>query len=96
MLFRSGCGTLSEILPAGMPAPLDHLIYATSPASITVGSATAQILFNGAAPGSVGECQMDFVVPGLPSAVIGGSVSSMSIGLTIGGNPANSVVLSVQ
>jgi uncharacterized protein (TIGR03437 family) len=72
------------------------LVYATDPSTLLVGTAQAQILFNGLAPGYVGLCQMNFVVPGLPAFTTGGNVSSMSIGLTIGGNPANKVVLSVQ
>jgi uncharacterized protein (TIGR03437 family) len=95
-LYYTGCGTLSEAQQAGVPAPLDHLVYATDPSTLLVGTAQAQILFNGLAPGYVGLCQMNFVVPGLPAFTTGGNVSSMSIGLTIGGNPANSVVLSVQ
>jgi uncharacterized protein (TIGR03437 family) len=95
-LWYTGGGTLSEAQQAGVPAPLDHLVYATDPSTLLVGTAQAQILFNGLAPGYVGLCQMNFVVPGLPAFTTGGSVSSSPLGLTIGGNPANKVVLSVQ
>jgi len=81
---------------AGVPAPFDHLIYATDPSTLFVGASQAQILFNGLAPGFVGLCQMNFVVPGPPSQQTGGGVSSSSVSLTVGGNAANSVVLSVQ
>jgi len=95
-MWYTGCGTLSEPQQAGVPAPFDHLIYATDPSTLFVGASQAQILFNGLAPGFVGLCQMNFVVPGPPSQQTGGGVSSSSVSLTVGGNAANSVVLSVQ
>lgn len=95
-LYYTGCGALSEPQQAGVPAPLDHLVYALDQSTLLVGDAQAQILFNGLAPGFVGLCQMNFVVPGPPSQQTGGGVSSSSVSLTVGGNAANSVVLSVQ
>jgi uncharacterized protein (TIGR03437 family) len=95
-LYYTGCGTLSQPQQAGVPAPLNYLVYATDQSTLMVGNSQAQILFNGLAPGYVGLCQMNFVVPGLPALIAGGNVSSSPIGLTVGGNPANSVVLSVQ
>jgi uncharacterized protein (TIGR03437 family) len=94
-VFYTGCGPLSEALSAGQPAPLDHLIYATAQTVLTVGAVPVVPMFNGLAPGYVGLCQINFVVP--QSAQTGsGGVSSPTLGLSVAGQAANQVVLPVQ
>jgi uncharacterized protein (TIGR03437 family) len=93
-LYYTGCGPLSEAVPVGAPAPLDHYVYATAQTSLSVGGASAQILFNGLAPGYAGLCQLNFVVPKIAGA--GGNVTSSPVALTVASVPANQVVLAVE
>jgi protein-disulfide isomerase len=96
-IYYTGCGPLSEALPPGQPAPTDHLIYATLQAAVTVGDASAQILFNGLTPGASGLCQLNFIVPAPVSGTTSPATTTMTSALllSVGAQNANGLVLPV-
>lgn len=96
-VYYTGCGPLSEALPAGQPAPTDRLIYATLPAQVTIGDALAQNLFNGLAPGFSGLCQFNIVVPVPVSGTTSPATTIMTspMVLSVNHQAANQLVLPV-
>jgi len=96
-IYYTGCGPLSENLPPGQAAPTDHLIYATLPATVTIGDAPALAPFNGLAPGYSGLCQLNFAVPAPVSGTTSPATTVMisSLMLSINGQNANQLVLPV-
>lgn len=96
-IYYTGCGALSEPIAAGAPAPLDHLVYAMSPATVSVGGTGATILFNGLAPGWAGLCQLNMVTP-TPAGVFDPTTSTTvnaSVQIDVGGQASNQFVLPV-
>jgi len=96
-VYYTGCGPLSEALPAGQPAPMDHLIYATLPATVTIGDALAQNLFNGLAPGYAGLCQFNIVVPVPVSGTTSpaNTIMTSPMVLSVNNQAANELVLPI-
>jgi uncharacterized protein (TIGR03437 family) len=96
-IYYTGCGPLSEPLPAGQAAPMDHLVYATLPAAVTVGDATADVTFNGLAPGFSGLCQLNFVVPPPVTGTtsFANTLKTGALQLAINQQNANAVLLPV-
>ena len=96
-VYYTGCGPLSETLAPGQPAPLDRLIYATLPRSVKVGDVSADVSFNGLAPGFAGLCQLNFVVP----VPLSGSTSPANtlkvapVRIAIGQQEANTLALPI-
>jgi uncharacterized protein (TIGR03437 family) len=68
-IYANGLGVVSESLPSGQPAPLDHLLKLGGPVTVVFGDgrrATAD--FAGLAPGTVGLFQVNVTIPeGVPA-----------------------------
>jgi len=62
-IYASGIGPLEESLPAGAPAPIDHLVRTTDPVTVVVGGVEVTPSFSGLAPGQVGLNQVNFKLP---------------------------------
>ncbi len=89
MVYLTGSGPVNPSIGDGNPATSNPKIFATSSASATIGSATAQVSFSGLAPGFVGLVQMNIVVPsGLPAG-------DYPLAVTIAGQQSNSGTISI-
>jgi uncharacterized protein (TIGR03437 family) len=88
IVYLIGSGPVSPPLDDGAPAPASPLSWESLPATVTVGSAPAQVLFAGMTPGFVGLVQVNFYVPDLPSG-------DYPIQVTIGSAQSNAPVISV-
>ena len=72
LIFCTGLGTVSPLVPAGAAAPAGTLSYTDNPVTVTVGGKDAQVLFAGLAPGFVALYQVNVLVP--PGITAGPSV----------------------
>ena len=77
-------------MPTGQAAPASPLAEVSSAATATIGGVAAQILFVGLTPGLVGVAQANIAVPS--SAPVG----DQTLVITIGGQPANSALVSIR
>lgn len=77
--------------PSGSPPLTNQLSQTTAAPIVTIGGVQAQVLFSGLAPGSVGEYQVDALVPA-------GSQkgAAVPIVIAIGGATSNTVTTAVQ
>ena len=90
-VYCTGLGAVTNQPPTGSPAPGGPLAYTTAIPTVTVGGAQATVLFSGLAPGSVGEYQVDALVPaGSPKG------ASVPVVIAIGGSVSNTVTIAVQ
>lgn len=90
-IYCTGLGPVSNQPASGAAASSTQLSQTTATPTVTIGGAQASVLFSGLAPGSVGEYQVDALVPaGSPK---GGSVAVV---ISIGGATSNTVTISVQ
>jgi uncharacterized protein (TIGR03437 family) len=90
-IFATGLGSTDPPAIAGQPAPATPLSVTLSKPMVIVAGFTAEVLFSGLAPGSVGLYQVNARIPaGIPS---GGSVP---LQIVIDGNPSNMVSIAVQ
>lgn len=92
-IFCTGLGPVSNQPATGAAAPTDPNSLAetiTQPA-VTVGGATAQVLYSGLAPGSVGLYQVNAKVSA--SSATGPAVP---VAISIGGAASNTVTIAVQ
>jgi uncharacterized protein (TIGR03437 family) len=87
--YFTGCGPVSPKVADGAESPKSPPAAATSAASATIGSASAQVTFTGLTPGFVGLSQMDMVVPS------GLATGSYPLILTIAGETSNPGTVSV-
>jgi len=62
-IYCTGLGAVSDQPPSGSPARSDSLSSTAVTPLIIIGGAPAQVLFSGLAPGSVGEYQVNVLVP---------------------------------
>jgi adhesin/invasin len=91
VLYLTGQGPVSPPVPTSQAAPGDVLSAATLPKSASIGGADATIQFLGLAPGFIGLAQANVSIPADAPA---GDVVPLII--TVGGQPSNSVTISVR
>jgi adhesin/invasin len=91
VLYLTGQGPVSPAVPTSQAAPGDVLSVATLPKSATIGGVDATIQFLGLAPGFIGLAQANVSIPA-------GSATGDAVPLivNVGGQPSNSVVISVR
>jgi uncharacterized protein (TIGR03437 family) len=76
---------------SGAVAPSSPLSTTTAIPRVTVGGVSAQVLFSGLAPGSVGEYQINILVPAnAPSG------SADAVVVTIAGAVSNTVTMAIK
>jgi uncharacterized protein (TIGR03437 family) len=63
VLYAEGLGAVTPAFVAGNAAPFDRLYSTANPVSLTIGGRPATVEFAGLAPGSVGEYQINAIVP---------------------------------
>ena len=87
--YFTGCGPVSPAVADGAVSPKNPPAAATSVATATIGSSSAQVTFTGLTPGFVGLSQMDIVVPS------GLATGSYPLILTVAGETSNPGTVSV-
>jgi uncharacterized protein (TIGR03437 family) len=90
-IFCTGLGAVSNSPAAGQPAPASPLARVLNTPSVTIGSATAPLLFAGLAPGYVGLYQINVTVP--DNAPPGDAVPLVVKAL---GRSSNTVTIAIQ
>lgn len=90
-IYCTGLGPVTNTPPTGFPAPAGVLSQTTISPSVNIGGVAAQVLFSGLAPGSVGEYQVDALVP--PNSP---SAETVPVVLAIGGVISNTVTIAVR
>lgn len=83
-LFFTGQGPVATLIDDGDAPATGSVIWATSPASATIGGVAAEIQFVGLAPNFPGVAQIDLKIPSLPPGVY-------PVVVTIGGVVSNAV-----
>ena len=59
VIYATGLGRTTPLIPAGQPAPTDQLASTQIPVVVTLGGIQQQVLFAGLAPGLVGVYQIN-------------------------------------
>jgi len=101
-IYCTGLGGVTNQPPSGSAPANDQLSETTATPIVTVGGVPAQVLFSGLAPGTVGEYQVNVLVPaGSPKSsavpvVIAFGDSVLPNGSHIGGVVSNTVTIAVQ
>jgi uncharacterized protein (TIGR03437 family) len=90
-IYCTGLGPVTNQPASGSAASITQLSQTTAAPTVTIGGAPATVLFSGLAPGSVGEYQVDALVPATSSK--GGAVPVI---IAIGGVTSNTVTITVQ
>jgi uncharacterized protein (TIGR03437 family) len=82
-VYFTGIGPLDQPVATGEPAPLGGpLSRATLPVTVTIGGQSADVLYAGLTPGSIGLAQANVVVPNVPGGdypiviMVGGAASN--------------------
>lgn len=90
-IYCTGLGAVTNTPATGAPASSTALSTTTTTPTVMIGGVTAQVLFSGLAPGTVGEYQVNVQVPAGVSS--GGAVP---VAISIGGIASNTVTMAVQ
>jgi uncharacterized protein (TIGR03437 family) len=90
-IYCTGLGAATNQPASGSAALSSPLSYTTATPTVMIGGAEASVLFSGLAPGSVGEYQVNALVPA-------GSAkgSAVQVVIAIGGASSNIVTIAVQ
>ena len=91
LIYCTGLGAVTNQPASGAAALSDPLSWTTTNPTVTIGGAPAYVSFSGLAPGTVGEYQVNALVPA--NAPTGDAVPVV---LSIGGAKSNSVTIAVQ
>jgi uncharacterized protein (TIGR03437 family) len=91
VLFLTGMGAVLPVVASGDSTPADVLSRAIEEVSVTVGGRTAEVLFAGMTPGSVGLGQVNILIP---SGVTAGS--RVPVIVKIRDQVSNTVTISVR
>jgi trimeric autotransporter adhesin len=90
-VYCTGLGPVTNPQPTGLPASAEPLSLTTTTPILTVGGVQATVLFSGLAPGTVGEYQVNAIVPvGSPKG------AAVPVVVTVGGATSNTVTIAVQ
>jgi uncharacterized protein (TIGR03437 family) len=90
-IFCTGLGPVTNQPASGSPAPSSPLAETPTTPTVTVGGVSANVLFSGLAPGSVGEYQVNALVP---ATVVAGN--AVPVAISIGSVISNTVTVAVQ
>jgi minor extracellular serine protease Vpr len=90
-IYCTGLGAVTYQPPSGSPPISSQLSQTTTTPTVTIGGVLTQVLFSGLAPGSVGEYQVNALVP--TGASKGAAVPVV---IAIGGATSNTVAIAVQ
>ncbi len=88
-VFFTGQGLVTPAVPTGAAAPLTTLSNTNAMTTATIGTAPAQVVFSGLAPGMIGIGQVNVLVPNLAS-------NDYTLLLKVNGTPSNGVTVSVK
>jgi beta-glucosidase len=91
LIYCTGLGPVTNQPPTGAAAPSNPLAVTTTKPVVTIGGVPADLLFYGLAPGTVGEYQVNALVPS--DAPTGDAVPVI---LSVGGVMSNTVQIAVQ
>ena len=90
LIYCTGLGPVTHQPPTGVPAPSNPPAVATMTPVVTIGGVPAQVLFAGLAPGSVGEYQVNALVPAnaptgdsVPVILYSGDVTSNTVEIAV-------------
>ena len=90
-IYSTGLGTVTNQPATGSPAPLNTLAQTTVSPTVEIGGVTANVLFSGLTPGSVGLYQVNAQVP------LGTTPgSAVPVFISIGGFSSNTVTIAVK
>jgi uncharacterized protein (TIGR03437 family) len=90
-IYCTGLGPVTNQPATGSPSPNNPLSRTTSPPSVVIGGALANVVFSGLAPGAVGLYQVNALVPS--AAAKGSAVPAV---ISIGGLQSNTVTVAVK
>ena len=90
ILFATGEGPVTPAVPDGTPAPVNPLSIVNAPVQVTIGGKSAQVTYQGLAPGYAGLAQINAIVPS------GLTPGDQTVFITINGIPSNSGVITVK
>jgi beta-glucosidase len=91
LIYCTGLGAVTPPQQTGASAPSSPPAMTTTKPTVTIGGVPADVQFSGLAPGSVGEYQVNAVVPA--NAPTGDAIPVI---LSIGGVASNTVQIAVQ
>jgi uncharacterized protein (TIGR03437 family) len=91
LIYCTGLGPVTNQPATGAPGLANPLSWTTTTPMVTIGGASALVLFSGLVPGDVGLYQMNVQIPA--SATKGLSVP---LTISIGGVQSNTVFLAIQ
>ena len=90
-IYCTGLGAVDNQPETGAPALSDPLSRTTTTPTVMIGGAPSLVLFSGLAPGSVGEYQVNALVP---AAVPKGT--AIPVVIAVRGTTSNTVTIAVQ
>jgi adhesin/invasin len=90
LLFITGEGPVTPALPDGTPAPGSPLSLINAPVTVTIGGKSAQVTYQGVAPGFAGLAQINAIVPA------GLTPGDQPVFVTINGVSSNSGLITVK
>lgn len=91
LIYCTGLGTVTNQPPTGSPGPANPLARTMTTPTVTIGGATANVLFSGLAPGYVGLYQVNAAVPAASA-----TGPAVPVVISAGGVESNTVTIAVQ
>jgi uncharacterized protein (TIGR03437 family) len=102
-IYCTGLGSVTNQPPTGSPAPSDQLSQTTATPMVMIGGVQAQVLFSGLSPGTVGEYQVNALVPAgsptgsaVPVVIAFGPFEAANAVFYEGAIISNTVMIAVQ
>jgi uncharacterized protein (TIGR03437 family) len=89
-IYATGFGPTAPVIATGAGAPTDGTLYVSTTPTVSIGGASAQVLFAGLAPGFVGLYQVDVRIPS--AAQLGLSVP---VTVSFGSSASNSATIAI-
>jgi adhesin/invasin len=90
ILFLTGQGSVTPAVPDGAAAPAMPLSIIDAPVQVFIGGQSAQVTYQGLAPGFAGLAQINAIVPS------GLTPGDQLVFVTINGVPSNAALITVQ
>jgi len=88
-VYFTGQGLLDSWIQEGVPAPMDHLMRAAAPTTVSLAGKTVEASFVGLTPGSVGLAQANIRLPDL-------APGEYPLVMTVGGVQSNVAVVCIK